>query len=266
MAALSSSDSSIDLVRDWNPAIFQETGATVDQYLVEDLADLVIDYLFGPQRFGQAAYFHFFKGINSMSPEPKIPRALILFWNQLDPIDPTQQVWQTHFPPVLCPQFVNEEPFNLRVLGTLVQNPQNGGHASGYVYQSTALDQCQNIPVESSNWLVLRKEVWPHDSQNYWQRFAMIQNLHVDYELDNSGLHLATVLFTRYVETGEQLPNTSPIRCKETVDFSYLPHRQQLPINIFPLVVGSGIGTNGLLGVGHGRWDSPMSIATLRKF
>jgi len=206
-----------------------------------------------------------------VGPEPKVPREMILFWNQSDPIDPTQLVSATHLPPVLCPQFIDGKPFTFRLLREIVRNPQNGGHASNYRHQSASLAQHEDTPAGIACWLVMKKGVGarykPYDAQVAW-----IQSLPGGYEARTSILHLATVVFTRHVITGErhlgdqngQEGYSSYARCQELVHHSMFDRSSPLAIggwSFFPrclnVVDGSGYDRVGAASVG---------VVALRKF
>jgi len=193
MAAAVSSGSTA-LVGDLNPATFFETGPVVEQWLSpQDVANLVMEYLFAPERFGAAQWFHWF-GVD-VGPEPKFSRKMTLFWNQ-------PGVSDNYLPPVLCPQFIDRQPFTLKFLGQIVQNPQNGGRASKYVYENPVLGQHQDTPAGPACWLVMKKGVEAR-GQPYAAQVAWIQSSLASHEARIPALHLATVVFTRYVMTGE---------------------------------------------------------------
>jgi len=201
MAAAVSSGSTAS-VGGLNSTALLETAAVavIDKCLpVQDVANLVTDYL-APTRFG-AAEWHCWFGVD-VGQEPKFSREITLFWNQPDPVDPTQLVSATHLPPVLCPQFINKQPFTLRLLGKIVKNPQNGGNASNYVYQTLALEQYQDTPAGPACWLVMKKGVGarnkPCAAQVDW-----LKSLPGSYEATTPAIHLATVVFTRHVISGE---------------------------------------------------------------
>jgi len=251
------------LVGDLTPAALLETGAVaiIDQYLtVQDVANLVTDYL-APTRFGAAEWLHWF-GLN-VGFEPKLPRELTLFWNQPDPMDPTQLISATHLPPVLCPQFIEGQPYNLRLLGQIVQSPRNGGRASNYRYLTPALKQYQDTPAGPACWLVMKKDVGARN-QPYARQIAWIQSLPGSYEATTSALHLATVVFTRHVSTGKRYLgdyNGQEGRwtyglCQELMHFSLYNSN---------LLVG-GFAPDGLV-VTHGFGDrSCYGVVALRKF
>jgi len=157
--------------------------------------------MFTPERFGAAEWFHWF-GVD-VGQEPKFPKEITLFWNQPDPIDRTQLVSATHLPPVLCPQFIGGQPYNLRLLGQIVQHPQNGGHASKYTSQTSALDQHQDTPAGSACWLVMKKDVGARNKP-YAAQVDWLQRLPGSYEATTSAIHLATVILTRHVITGNR--------------------------------------------------------------
>jgi len=214
------------------PATLFETEAVavIDQCLtVQDVANLVTDYL-APTRFGAAEWLYWF-GVD-VGFEPKFLREITLFWNQ-------PGVSDTHLPPVLCPQFIDDKPFTLKLLGQLVRNPKNGGHASRYALlssnrhggdpftntiQSSALNQHQDTPAGPACWLILKNGIEARN-QPYAEQVAWLQRLPGNYEARTSALHLATVVFTRHVITGErhlgkgdsQERHPASARCQELV-------------------------------------------------
>jgi len=254
MAAAVSSSSTVS-VGDLTPATLLETGLVIDQCLtVQDVANLVTDYL-APVRFGAAEWRHWF-GVN-VGFEPKFSREITLFWNQ-------PGVSDTHLPPVLCPQFINDKPFTLKLLGQLVKNPKNGGNASKYAFQSSALEQHQDTPAGPACWLIMKNSIEAR-GQSYAVQVAWLQSLPGGYEARTSAIHLATVVFTRHVIAGERpLGDRDRLegywgfaRCQERVHFGGADNQ--------PLMVG-GFSPVGLLVDSSSFNNNQYGVVALRKF
>jgi len=199
--------------------------------------------VFGPQSWR----FHYNVNVGSV---PRLPRNFFNFW--------LTQEDSSHLPPVLCPQFIDGQPFTLRLLGQLVKKPQNGGHASKYAYQSEALTQHQNTPAGPACWLVMRKSVGARDESEAAQ-VLWIQSLNAGYETRPRAIHLATIVFTRHVlPKGErylsdgsgQEGRWSVVRCRELLSYG----RRR-----YPLAVG-GFAPGGLL-VDCPYYDQCVSVA-----
>jgi len=196
------SSSSTAFVWGLKPATLSETARVVSEWVtVQDVASLVTDYMFTPERFGAVEWLHWF-GVD-VGQEPKFPKEITLFWNQLDPMDSINLVSTTHLPPVLCPEFIDGKPFTLRLLGEIVQHPKNGGHASKYSDLSPTLTRHQDTPAGPACWLVMRKGVVARNKP-YAEQVAWIQSLPVSYEATTSTIHLVTVVFTRHVIARER--------------------------------------------------------------
>jgi len=254
--AAAASSSSTAFVWGLKPATLSETARVVSEWVtVQDVANLVMAYMFAPTRFGAAEWSLWF-GV-AVEKEPKSTREMTLFWNQ-------QGVSDSHLPPVLCPQFIDGKPFTLKLLGQLVKKPKNEGHNSKYKFQSLALDQHQNRPAGPACWLVMKKDVGALD-QPYAEQIAWIQSLPGSYEARISAIHLATVIFTRHVISGERhLGNRVGLewrsgfaRCQELVRYG---------ADSYPLEIGSSASNGLTVNYSQSISDTCTCAVALRKF
>ena len=98
--------------------------------------------------------------------------------------------------------------FSLRTLDDLIAHPAVGNPA-GFFRSSHLRDPLQIVKVTQagpSSWLVLRKEVVAR-GKSYDEQIRYLEQVNREtgaaYESGPSAIDLATVLFTRYVATGE---------------------------------------------------------------
>lgn len=228
------------------------------------------------ERFGTEEWLHYFR-VNP-GQEPELPDDFYAFWDGPDPINPAQRVCDTHLPPVLRPQFVTLpatdglQPYNVSLLGRLVKNPQKGERQSQF---ETGFERGlpDETPPEPAAWLVMRRGVIGRN-----QRFSALteplfdltRRTRAGYEAAPSVINLSTVVFTRYVTTGERhLGDQSGV--EGCITWSFTSTEQLTPYGYYRVIIGNftppGITSPGCLG--HyatlgANWEA--GIALLRVF
>ncbi len=258
-----------------------------EQYLEDqtqfcpDLRKVVIDYLTYDERpFGAAQWKQYF-GVD-VGEEPSLPDAFYQFWQGPDPIDKTKKVWETHYPPVLGPRYFGACPSidsfpsdlhrrTLHVLKKLANNPKEGPAAR--FCGKDELGEHEWTAAEPS-WIVLRKELIKAelDKPYHWLLLPeeMIRRLNretgIGYEEAISIVDLVTVIFTRYVSTGERLFSSGSrlcyCECKETVEVSDVDDHELFDA---PLTVGNFQEWGGLF-ILAGVSSDRQGVALLKRF
>ena len=182
--------------------------------LIKVLAIIVAGYITSDKNydcFGAQKWMRYFDA-NVVDPEPALdPYLFYRFWYGPDPIDPTKQVYETHFPPVLRPRVITQGDtsyhYSLNTLGQLIQHPREG-HPSRYFSDTTnALRQHGQTHAGPACWIVMRKEVVARN-QLYLEQIQTIKDLNITngigYEEESFAIDLATVVSAHYVVTGER--------------------------------------------------------------
>nr|NGX62312.1 hypothetical protein [Chlamydiota bacterium] len=199
--------------------------------------------------FGRTQWETYFGDIGEE--EPPLPGNIWQILKSPCPFWPEKRVKQTHLL-VLIPASVNDEPLTLESLGDLVQNPQNGGHASKY----DLLDLSNKLRQESgkqSYWVLMTRDVLPDTRNKSYERQKEKVAEHEGYVVSKAR-EAAVCLFMHHVSTKEQLYGHEPwtfTLCEELV-------RKQ-----FPAAVG-GFGPGGL-DVGSSHFVDDVGMGALRK-
>jgi hypothetical protein len=147
-----------------------------------------------------------------VGPAPELPNTFYTFWYGPDPIDPSQRVCDTHLPPTLRPEYVTHietkerQPFNLHVLAQLVQNPGPGERRTQF-RAGLIENLIGETPARPAAWLIMRRGVLGRG--HYFEIlqepiFALNVRTRAGYEVEPSVIDLSTVIFARYVDTGER--------------------------------------------------------------
>ena len=124
---------------------------------------------------------------------------------------------------VLIPATVDGAPFNLNLLGELVQRPQGGNYSTKYrVYDSDVREQFGAQSPGYSYWVMMTRDVLEGSrSKSYVAQKTLVaahaKRTGLPYELPGI-LEAATVILSHYVRSGERLYADAPwtyMRCKE---------------------------------------------------
>lgn len=215
------------------------------------LVGIIADYITVNFKLFNAACWKRYFGVG-IGDEPNLPDKFYAFWYSPDPIDPSQKVYQTHFPPILRPSQIiypysnrisafvrrifksNVVPYTLKRLDELAKASCGEGHLSGYsgyYYAEELFDWSDGFLYEktqekSACWLVLRKNL-PFRDTPYETQIEPLNELNkrnVQYEKEPSLLDLVTVLLAHHAagkcyfgdENGSEKEITYD-QCKEMV-------------------------------------------------
>ena len=108
------------------------------------------------QAFGAKAWSQYFGDVGA---EPPLPSDISTTLSSACPFWPDKQVKDTHLL-VLIPAKVNGKPYNLNLLGELIQHPKGGGHATKYRYYGS--DVRKQFGAQSpgrSYWVLMTRDV-----------------------------------------------------------------------------------------------------------
>ncbi|HSX38953.1 MAG TPA: hypothetical protein VLE95_09080 [Chlamydiales bacterium] len=236
-----------------------------------------------PNPFGAAEWKKYF-GVD-VGPEPEFKEGFEAWWHGPDPIDPSKFVCETHLPPILAPQFLrNEQGIFPRTLDTL-EKMGLGFSTLGFSTSGVGrnFQNIKNVVADPSHWLVMRKDVlarksrypdtdthipWEHQKQ-YMK--DLNEQTAAGYEAEPSMIDLATVIFARYVWTGEKHLGSGLDGEEGRATLSYCSEYMQClnPHCSFPFIFGGLHESNGKIRtfVDCGRDNSSATgIAALRKF
>lgn len=185
--------------------------------LPKALAELITSYVVGNENpFGAEQWNRYFGAhVSDLAFDAK---EFYRFWFSRDPVNPSQFVFETHYPPVFRPQHVivgaigsPQEPYSLNMLGRLIQKPKEGARLSRYATRDEFFEYSSDSDADTlcwrygklvANkpcWLVLRKrEEVIGRNKNFAQRVQFIQDLnkrtHVGYEKEPFAIDVATVV------------------------------------------------------------------------
>jgi hypothetical protein len=229
--------------------------------LIPDLVRIVAAYTGIIERFGAEEWRHYFQV--DVGPEPEFPEELYTFWTGPDPLNPGQRVCDTHLPPALRPARITyiathqQYSFGIELLNHLAQHPAPGERGSQY--QSDLMDNIANSAHLNAGrpaaWLVMRRGVVGRN--RFFYRPEQLEYIHdvnrrtgAFYAPSPSVLDLSTIIFTRYVATGERhLGDATGEEQRPTYSFTGSEMRFQFDIN--PMIIGNFASTlrgNAILG------------------
>jgi hypothetical protein len=210
--------------------------------------------------FGAKEWEEYFGKVGT---EPALPSGIGDILSSTCPFWPGKQVKDTHLL-VLIPSKVNGKPFNVDLLGELIQHPQGGGNATQYRYCSDSIKRQfgTQSPV-SSYWVLMTRDVFEGSrSEKYASQKSLVamhaKRTGLPYELPGV-LEAAAAILSHYVRSGERLYTDNPwtyTRCRELVAWNGAN---------YPAVVG-GFSSGGLhVDDSHGG-SRNLGVAGLRKF
>ncbi len=205
---------------------------------------------FGPKEW----FFHFGTYLRNV---PRLPANIAEILNSSCPIWPSKKVHETNLL-TLIPDTINNQPFTLKILGELIQQPKTGPATQ---LKHLNLGEYQDNPVPQSYWILMSRDVLEGScNQTYRTQFDQITRLtektNVPYAVPKV-LEAATSILMYHVSTEQKLYTDSPwtyTRCQEF-------HTQKMGLK---LVVG-GFGSGGL-GIGNGWGDGDdIGVSVCRK-
>ncbi len=227
--------------------------------LNEDVARLVAEYVKGDENAFGAKEWQEYYGVD-VGPELPFSKDLIDWWLDTDPLEPSKSIYDTHLPPVLRPQFITniktKEAFSLKSLGQIVAAPKKGKAVRYDTDDLLALQQHENTPAGPACLLVMRKGVLyrnyigRYDDATYEKQKNAFKNLNatiksdIRYVSETSALDLATIVFTRYITTGEFHPDDTCVEGSSNKDGRQLifgackekslptPHQQAFHVSV----------------------------------
>ena len=217
--------------------------------------------------FGARAWKKYFGEVGT---EPSLPSSIGQILNSRCPFWPGKMVRDTHLL-VLIPSRVAGKPFNLDLLGELIQCPRGAGRPTAYrYYDSNVQALLGNRSPSSSYWVLMTRKVLESsrnrdyaDQQAFVAQYA--SRTGVPYELPGA-LEAATAILSHYVRSGERLYSNSPrtwTRCRESV--------RLLLVHNYSVVVG-GFSPGGIFVNSDDccdlcdSYDNYHGVAGLRKF
>ena len=217
--------------------------------------------------FGARAWKKYFGEVGT---EPSLPSNIGQILNGRCPFWPGKIVRDTHLL-VLIPSQVAGKPFNLDLLGELIQCPRGAGRPTAYrYYDSNVQTLLGNQSPSSSYWVLMTRKVLESsrnrdyaDQQAFVAQYA--SRTGVPYELPGA-LEAATAILSHYVRSGERLYSNSPrtwTRCRESV--------RLLLVHNYSVVVG-GFSPGGIFVNSDDccdlcdSYDNYHGVAGLRKF
>lgn len=236
-------------------------------HLHRDLIPIILEYM--TEVFGSEEWQRYF-GVD-VGPVPSLSSSFFQFWFGPDPIHKGKKVCETHLPPVFRPENVTYngkvQPFNLELLGEIVQKPKEGNNLGRYRSDPVEdithpLSQYKKNKAEPACFVVMRNDGVVAEGQPYDEQIKTLLDLNVGYEAGPSILDIATVVFIRHTTTGHYLgfdsnEGWSYSSCKEIVNY----YGKE-----FHLCVGS----HNLEGLDiyyfQQKGDSQVGIVGLRKF
>ena len=175
--------------------------------------------------FGAEAWSRYFGEVEKV---PPLPVNIVDMLNSACPFWPGKQVKDTHLL-VLIPAKVNGKPYNLNLLGELIQHPKGGGHATKYRnYGSDTQKQFGAQSPSRSYWMLMTRDVFEGSRRKTYTDQKSLVARHASrtglpYELPGA-LEAATAILSHYVRSGERLYTDAPwtwTRCRELEDSKY---------------------------------------------
>lgn len=127
-------------------------------HLHRDLIPIILEYMI--EVFGSEEWEKYF-GVD-VGRVPNLPISFFKFWYGPDPIHKGKAVCETHLPPVFRPENVTHkgkiQPYNLELLGEIVQKPKEGNPLQ---FRGIEIDFFQPVrvqPAEPACWIVMRND------------------------------------------------------------------------------------------------------------
>ncbi len=262
--------------------IDESQGSQTDPF-PREMVDKIAEYVgMHPHPFGAAEWKQYFQV--DVGPEPEFKNGFEAWWNGPDPIDPSKFVYETHLPPILAPQFLSNEQGTLpRSLATL----EKMGLKFDFTIDRRIFQNIEHVAAaEPSHWLVMRKDVLARPQhyvrisrahRSWEEQIQYMKDLNAQttagYETEPSIIDLATVIFARYVWTGERyLGNWTGMEQRTTLSYCreyirQVPHMHEISI---PFVLGAmEEENNGKISVFvdcERDHSTAIGIAALRRF
>jgi hypothetical protein len=164
-----------------------------------DSISIVLEYLTNNENpFGMYEWIN--RGFDP-GPEPEWSKELTDFLYGPDPIDPTKQVTETHYPPVFQPSFLTNIQTR-EVLPISIKTYYKIGLP--FDYHATPLRQKERPREEASCWIVMRKGLLKETrNKPVLEQVKVMKALNANtgarYEVLPSIIDLASVMFVQYV-------------------------------------------------------------------
>ncbi len=207
---------------------------------------------FGPKEW----FIHFGAHLRNV---PRLPSNIAEIINSPCLIWSSKKVHETHLL-TLIPDTINNQPFTLKTLGKLIQQPKTGPATQ---FRSFHLGEYQDNPVSRSYWVFMSRDVLEVSRyQSYQTQFDQVDSLAQKTDVPYVApkvLEAATCILMHHISTGQKLYTDSPwmyTRCQE----SYSQKKDS------KLVVG-GFGSGGLVVYDDFVWDDFVNygLAVCRK-
>ncbi len=208
---------------------------------------------FGPKEW----FIHFGAHLRNV---PRLPSNIAEILNSSCPIWPSKKVHETHLL-TLIPDTINNQPFTLKTLGKLIQQPKTGP-ATQFEYLD--LGEYHDNPVTRSYWVLMSRDVLEGSrNKSYQTQFDQVDSLAQKTDVPYAApkvLEAATCILMHHISTGQKLYTDSPwmyTRCQEF-------HTQKKD---WKLLVG-GFGAGGLAVSDASGWGVSdfVGVSVCRKF
>ena len=170
---------------------------------------------------GPAAWNRYYGNVGKA---PSLPAGIGQMLDSPCPFWDGQQVRDTHLL-VLIPKHVSDQVLTLNYLGELIQSPQEGGHATEYIYYPDYVRETIGSQASgSSHWVLMTKDVLPGSRNKSYQDQCALLAAHakrtgLGYKVPGA-LEAAVVMLLHYVRSGERLYGDNPwtyTRCQKSV-------------------------------------------------
>jgi len=158
--------------------------------------------------FGKQAWKHYFGDVGEA---PALPDGIEKLLDSTCPFWPDKKVKETHLL-VLIPAIVNDEPFTLDLLASLVRSPKQGYSASYTADYGSSTVQThfgQTRPHTNAYWVLMTRDVVGLGNSS-----KGLQKKYPEYNAPTI-LEAATAILTNRVRSGQWLYKTTHTYCQE---------------------------------------------------
>ena len=173
------------------------------------------------QAFGAQEWGHYF---GKVGVEPPLPADIAGTLHSSCPFWPGKQIKDTHLL-VLIPSTVDDRPFTLNLLRSLIQSPRRAGYKTQYRdYDYDVQQRFGNQYPRSSYWVLVTRDVLPDSRfktciQQEEIVAAQARRTGMPYQMPRM-LEIATAILSNYTRSGELLYADVPCtytRCQEMI-------------------------------------------------
>ena len=190
------------------------------QYQIIGINDSIWNKLVPECAFGKAKWNEY---IGDIGEEPPLHRNIHRLLKSRCPIWSDHKVEDTHVL-VLIPRAVNGKIFNLNALGRIVAAPRKGEATKFFSDWNRIATELGDAPSVASHWVLMTKDVLPGSRNKSFhvqadQVAQLARRTFFSYQVPDK-LDVVTVLFMKYVSSGECILGASPAtytRCQDLV-------------------------------------------------